>query len=159
MRWAHALFQKKVSFARLGLVVVDEQHRFGVEQRLALRSRGQADSERVLAPHQLMMSATPIPRSLAMSYYADLDVSVIDELPGGRQPITTKLVGEQRRGEIVGRIHDAVRAGAQAYWVCPLIEESEKLASQDIELQNATALHEELTAAMPTCAWRCCTVA
>ena len=145
----HALFQKKVSFARLGLVVVDEQHRFGVEQRLALRSRGQADSERVLAPHQLMMSATPIPRSLAMSYYADLDVSVIDELPGGRQPITTKLVGEQRRGEIVGRIHDAVRAGAQAYWVCPLIEESEKLASQDIELQNATALHEELTAAMP----------
>ena len=96
-----------------------------------------------------MMSATPIPRSLAMSYYADLDVSVIDELPGGRQPITTKLVSEQRRAEIVGRIHDAVRAGAQAYWVCPLIEESEKLASQDIELQNATALHEELTAAMP----------
>ena len=145
----HALFQKKVSFARLGLVVVDEQHRFGVEQRLALRSRGQADTDRILAPHQLMMSATPIPRSLAMSYYADLDVSVIDELPGGRQPITTKLVSEQRRGEIVGRIHDAVLAGAQAYWVCPLIEESEKLASQDIELQNATALHEELTAAMP----------
>ena len=145
----HALFQKKVSFARLGLVVVDEQHRFGVEQRLALRSRGQADTDRILAPHHLMMSATPIPRSLAMSYYADLDVSVIDELPGGRQPITTKLVSEQRRAEIVGRIHDAVCAGAQAYWVCPLIEESEKLASQDIELQNATALHEELTAAMP----------
>ena len=145
----HALFQKKVRFARLGLVVVDEQHRFGVEQRLALRSRGQADCERVLAPHQLMMSATPIPRSLAMSYYADLDVSVIDELPGGRQPITTKLVREQRRTEVIGRIHDAVRDGAQAYWVCPLIDESEKLAAQDIELQNATALYEELTAAMP----------
>ncbi|MCZ2136368.1 MAG: ATP-dependent DNA helicase RecG [Burkholderiales bacterium] len=145
----HALFQKKVRFARLGLVVVDEQHRFGVEQRLALRSRGRADSKEVLAPHQLMMSATPIPRSLAMSYYADLDVSVIDELPGGRQPITTKLVRDQRRSEVIGRIHDAVRDGAQAYWVCPLIDESEKLAAQDIELQNATALHEELTAAMP----------
>lgn len=145
----HALFQKKVSFARLGLVVVDEQHRFGVEQRLQLRNRGQQDSERMLAPHQLMMSATPIPRSLAMSYYADLDVSVIDELPGGRQPITTKLVSEARRGEVAARIFDAVQTGAQAYWVCPLIDESEKLMSQDIELQNATALHAELVAVMP----------
>ena len=145
----HALFQKKVSFARLGLVVVDEQHRFGVEQRLQLRQRGQQDTERALAPHQLMMSATPIPRSLAMSYYADLDVSVIDELPGGRQPITTKLVGEARRSEVAARIYSAVQTGAQAYWVCPLIDESEKLMSQDIELQNATALHTELVAAMP----------
>ena len=145
----HALFQKKVSFARLGLVVVDEQHRFGVEQRLQLRSRGQQDTARMLAPHQLMMSATPIPRSLAMSYYADLDVSVIDELPGGRQPITTKLVGEARRSEVAARIYSAVQTGAQAYWVCPLIDESEKLMSQDIELQNATALHAELVAAMP----------
>ncbi len=145
----HALFQKKVSFARLGLVVIDEQHRFGVEQRLQLRQRGQQDTERTLAPHQLMMSATPIPRSLAMSYYADLDVSVIDELPGGRQPITTKLVGEARRSEVAARIYSAVQTGAQAYWVCPLIDESEKLLSQDIELQNATALHAELVAAMP----------
>ncbi|MBL8308918.1 MAG: ATP-dependent DNA helicase RecG [Burkholderiales bacterium] len=145
----HALFQKKVSFARLGLVVVDEQHRFGVEQRLALRSRGQRDSERALAPHTLMMSATPIPRSLAMSYYADLDVSIIDELPGGRQPITTRLVNEVRRAEVTRRIREAVQQGAQAYWVCPLIDESERLAAQDIELQNATALHAELVAAMP----------
>jgi ATP-dependent DNA helicase RecG len=145
----HALFQKKVSFARLGLVVVDEQHRFGVEQRLQLRARGQQDSERQLAPHQLMMSATPIPRSLAMSYYADLDVSVIDELPGGRQPVTTKLIGEARRDEIVRRIHEAAQRGAQAYWVCPLIEESEKLEEQDVQLQDATALHADLVALMP----------
>jgi ATP-dependent DNA helicase RecG len=145
----HALFQKKVSFARLGLVVVDEQHRFGVEQRLQLRQRGQRDSERALAPHTLMMSATPIPRSLAMSYYADLDVSVIDELPNGRQPIATRLVNEARRFEIARHIYEAVQQGGQAYWVCPLIEESEKLASQGIELQNATALHADLVAAMP----------
>ncbi len=142
----HALFQKKVSFARLGLVVVDEQHRFGVEQRLQLRQRGQQDSERVLAPHTLMMSATPIPRSLAMSYYADLDVSVIDELPKGRQPITTKLVSEVRRTEIAGRIYDATQKGAQAYWVCPLIDESELM---EVELQNATALYADLVRAMP----------
>ncbi len=142
----HALFQKKVSFARLGLVVVDEQHRFGVEQRLQLRQRGQQDSERVFAPHTLMMSATPIPRSLAMSYYADLDVSVIDELPKGRQPITTKLVAEARRFEIANRIYEAVQQGAQAYWVCPLIDESEKM---EIELQNATALYADLVTAMP----------
>ena len=145
----HALFQKKVSFARLGLVVVDEQHRFGVEQRLQLRQRGQRDSERQPAPHTLMMSATPIPRSLAMSYYADLDVSVIDELPGGRQPIATKLVSEARRGEIVRRIYEVAQQGAQAYWVCPLIEESEKLAEQDVQLQDATALHADLVALMP----------
>ena len=145
----HALFQKKVSFARLGLVVVDEQHRFGVEQRLQLRQRGQQDSERQPAPHTLMMSATPIPRSLAMSYYADLDVSVIDELPGVRQPIATKLVGDARRGEIVRRIYEAAQQGAQSYWVCPLIEESEKLAEQDIQLQDATALHADLVALMP----------
>jgi len=142
----HALFQKKVSFARLGLVVVDEQHRFGVEQRLQLRQRGQQDSERQLAPHTLMMSATPIPRSLAMSYYADLDVSVIDELPKGRQPITTKLVAEARRGEIASRIYEAVQQGSQAYWVCPLIEESELM---EVELQNATALYADLILIMP----------
>ncbi len=145
----HALFQKKVSFARLGLVVVDEQHRFGVEQRLQLRQRGQQDSERQPAPHTLMMSATPIPRSLAMSYYADLDVSVIDELPGGRQPIATKLVSEARRSEIVRRIYEVAQQGAQTYWVCPLIEESEKLAEQDVQLQDATALHADLIALMP----------
>ena len=142
----HALFQKKVSFARLGLIVVDEQHRFGVEQRLQLRQRGQQDSERILAPHTLMMSATPIPRSLAMSYYADLDVSVIDELPQGRQPITTKLVSEARRGEIASRIYAAVQQGAQAYWVCPLIDESELM---EVELQNATALYADLVLLMP----------
>ena len=142
----HALFQKKVMFARLGLIVVDEQHRFGVEQRLQLRQRGQQDSERVLAPHTLMMSATPIPRSLAMSYYDDLDVSVIDELPQGRQPITTKLVSEARRGEIASRIYEAVQQGAQAYWVCPLIEESELM---EVELQNATALYADLVIVMP----------
>jgi ATP-dependent DNA helicase RecG len=142
----HALFQKKVSFARLGLVVVDEQHRFGVEQRLQLRLRGQQGTSAALAPHTLMMSATPIPRSLAMSYYADLDVSVIDELPGGRQPITTKLVAENRRTEIAERIYHATQQGAQAYWVCPLIEESEKM---EIELQNATALYTELVTMMP----------
>ena len=142
----HALFQKKVTFARLGLIVVDEQHRFGVEQRLQLRQRGQQDSERVLAPHTLMMSATPIPRSLAMSYYADLDVSVIDELPQGRQPITTKLVSEARRGEIASRIYEAVQQGVQAYWVCPLIEESELM---EVELQNATALYADLVLIMP----------
>ena len=151
----HALFQKKVSFARLGLVVVDEQHRFGVEQRLQLRQRGQRstpsplEGEKFVAPHTLMMSATPIPRSLAMSYYADLDVSVIDELPSGRQPITTRLVGEARRGEIVRRIYEAAQQGAQAYWVCPLIEESERLEAQDLQLQDATALHADLVALMP----------
>lgn len=120
----HALFQEAVQFKRLGLAIVDEQHRFGVQQRLALRQKGQPE------PHQLMMSATPIPRTLSMSYYADLDVSVIDELPPGRSPIVTKLVSDQRRDEILQRVRDACQAGHQAYWVCPLIEESEALQLQ-----------------------------
>lgn len=139
----HALFQKKVGFARLGLVVVDEQHRFGVEQRLELRARG---VEASIAPHTLMLSATPIPRSLAMSYYADIDVSVIDEIPSGRQPIITKLISERRRSEVAARIYEAAQNGAQAYWVCPLIEESEKL---EVQLQDASALYTELVTAMP----------
>jgi ATP-dependent DNA helicase RecG len=115
----HALIQKDVEFYRLGLAVVDEQHRFGVEQRLALRKKAAS-----LVPHQLMMSATPIPRTLAMTYYADLDVSTIDELPPGRRPITTKLLSEKRRGEVLARIREACGEGQQAYWVCPVIEES-----------------------------------
>jgi ATP-dependent DNA helicase RecG len=114
----HALIEDRVEFARLGLTIVDEQHRFGVRQRLALKEKG-------LYAHQLAMSATPIPRTLAMSYYADLDVSVLDELPPGRMPVTTKLVSEARRDQVVARVHDACRAGGQAYWVCPLIEENE----------------------------------
>ena len=123
----HALFQAEVAFAKLGLAIVDEQHRFGVEQRLALASKGAAE------PHQLMMSATPIPRTLSMSYLADLDVTVIDELPPGRTPVVTKLVAEERRDEVTQRVRESCREGAQAYWVCPLIEESE-------QLQLATAL-------------------
>ncbi len=117
----HALFQEQVEFKNLGLAVVDEQHRFGVHQRLALRQKG-ADTGQ--EPHQLMMSATPIPRTLSMSYYADLDVSVIDELPPGRTPVVTKLVGDSRRDEVVARVRDACLKGRQAYWVCPLIEET-----------------------------------
>jgi ATP-dependent DNA helicase RecG len=117
----HALFQETVQFKKLGLAIIDEQHRFGVAQRLALRQKGQPE------PHQLMMTATPIPRTLSMSYYADLDVSVIDELPPGRTPIVTKLISEERRNEILKRVHDACKQGNQAYWVCPLIEESEAL--------------------------------
>lgn len=117
----HALFQECVQFKKLGLAIVDEQHRFGVHQRLALRQKGQPE------PHQLMMSATPIPRTLSMSYYADLDVSVIDELPPGRTPIVTKLVSDVRRDEILQRVREACLQGNQAYWVCPLIEESEAL--------------------------------
>ena len=125
----HALFEDDVVFHKLGLAIIDEQHRFGVRQRLALRLKGTqscaggptADAQ----PHQLMMSATPIPRTLAMSYYADLDVSVIDELPPGRTPVTTKLVSETRRDEVIARVRDACAAGSQAYWVCPLVEEIE----------------------------------
>lgn len=117
----HALFQEAVQFKNLGLAIIDEQHRFGVHQRLALRQKGQPE------PHQLMMSATPIPRTLSMSYYADLDVSVIDELPPGRTPIVTKLVSDSRRDEILARVREACLLGNQAYWVCPLIEESEAL--------------------------------
>ncbi|MEO8627948.1 MAG: ATP-dependent DNA helicase RecG, partial [Betaproteobacteria bacterium] len=123
----HALFQDQVEFQRLGLAIVDEQHRFGVQQRLALRQKGAREGEQ---PHQLMMSATPIPRTLAMSYYADLDVSVIDELPPGRTPIVTKLLSDARRDEVESRVRDACMQGRQAYWVCPLIEESEALQLQ-----------------------------
>jgi len=132
----HALFQERVAFPSLGLAVVDEQHRFGVAQRLALRTKGED-------LHQLMMSATPIPRTLSMSYYADLDVSVIDELPPGRKPVLTKLVADSRRPEVVKRIRDACVAGGQAYWVCPLIEESEQLQLQTV-LDTHTALSAEL---------------
>jgi ATP-dependent DNA helicase RecG len=138
----HALFQAQVQFNKLGLVVVDEQHRFGVEQRLSLRQKGQSDE--VSAPHQLMMSATPIPRTLSMSYFADLDVSVIDELPPGRTPIATKLVSDARREEIVERVRAACSKGAQAYWVCPLIEESEVL-----QLQTALDTFEHLQQPFP----------
>ena len=133
----HALFQERVAFPSLGLAVVDEQHRFGVSQRLALRTKGQD-------LHQLMMSATPIPRTLSMSYYADLDVSIIDELPPGRIPVVTKLVADSRRGEVVKRVRDACVAGGQAYWVCPLIEESEQLQLQTA-LDTYAALTEELS--------------
>jgi ATP-dependent DNA helicase RecG len=133
----HALFQSQVEFARLGLVIVDEQHKFGVQQRLALRSKGGE-------PHQLMMSATPIPRTLAMSYYADLDVSVIDELPPGRTPVVTKLVGDARRDEVFERVRAACLAGRQAYWVCPLIDESEAL-----QLQTALDTYNTLRTAFP----------
>ena len=132
----HALFQEGVEMPALGLVIVDEQHRFGVAQRLALRGKGLAEA------HQLMMSATPIPRTLAMTFYADLDVSVLDELPPGRTPVATRMVNQKRRAEIVAWVGKACAEGRQVYWVCPLIEESEKL-----ELQTAVALFAELTAA------------
>ena len=134
----HALFQEGVDIPKLGLAIIDEQHRFGVAQRLALRGKGLAEA------HQLMMSATPIPRTLAMTFYADLDVSVLDEMPPGRKPVATRLVSQKRRREIVAWVGKACAEGRQVYWVCPLIEESEKL-----ELQTAVALHEELTAALP----------
>ena len=138
----HALIQDAVDFARLGLAIVDEQHRFGVQQRLALRQKG-GDAASGAIPHQLMMSATPIPRTLAMSYYADLDVSVLDELPPGRTPVRTKLVADARRDEVTARVQVAVASGRQAYWVCPLIEESEKLQLQTA-LETHAALSDEL---------------
>jgi ATP-dependent DNA helicase RecG len=137
----HALIQDKVSFAKLGLAVIDEQHRFGVRQRLEIQQR--VGSE-LFYCHQLMMSATPIPRTLAMTYYADLDVSVIDELPPGRKPITTKVVKAARRDEVISGLHDWLTKGLQAYWVCPLIEESEVL-----QLQTAVESFEQLTQALP----------
>ena len=165
----HAVIQEQVRFERLGLAIIDEQHRFGVAQRLALRQKlmeapaagppqgggsplgGQwttrsreAWGTSVQEPHLLMMSATPIPRTLAMSYYADLDVSTIDELPPGRTPVVTKLVAAHRRDEVVERIRDQIAQGRQVYWVCPLIEESEAL-----DLRNATETHAELTQALP----------
>ena len=141
----HAVIEDKVQLHRLGLVIIDEQHRFGVAQRLALRSKSVVDDAgQRFEPHLLMMSATPIPRTLAMSYYADLDVSTIDELPPGRSPIVTKVVHERRREEIVSRIAQQLAQGRQVYWVCPMIEESEAL-----DLRNATATHAELQAALP----------
>ena len=133
----HALIEENVTFAKLGLTVVDEQHRFGVRQRLALKDKGQF-------AHQLAMSATPIPRTLAMSLYADLDVSVLDELPPGRTPIVTKLVAESRRADVLARVRTACLVGGQAYWVCPLIEESETL-----QLKTAEETYAMLVAAMP----------
>jgi ATP-dependent DNA helicase RecG len=136
----HAVIQDKVLFKNLALAVIDEQHRFGVAQRLALRNKLTHDG---MEPHMLMMTATPIPRTLAMSYYADLDVSTIDELPPGRTPIVTKVVSEARRDEVVQRIRAQVAQGRQVYWVCPLIEESEAL-----DLTNATQTHADLSAAL-----------
>ena len=133
----HALIEEGVEFARLGLAIVDEQHRFGVRQRLALKQKSEFS-------HQLTMSATPIPRTLAMSFYADLDVSVIDELPPGRTPVVTKLVSEARRDEVIARVRDACRSGRQAYWICPLIEESETL-----QLKTAEETFARLTAELP----------
>ena len=137
----HALFQSDVHFKRLGLAVVDEQHRFGVHQRLALRQKGEAGG---LTPHQLIMTATPIPRTLAMSAYADLDLSVIDELPPGRTPVQTVAVPDERRPEVVSRIRNACAEGRQSYWVCTLIEESEAL-----QCQAAEATRDALTETLP----------
>ena len=160
----HAVIQEKVKFKNLALAIIDEQHRFGVAQRLALRSKaspapvainglsptpalphtGEGGQTALNEPHLLMMTATPIPRTLAMSYYADLDVSTIDELPPGRTPIVTKLVNDARRDEVIERIRGQLAEGRQIYWVCPLIEESES-----IDLVNATQTHEVLSAALP----------
>ncbi len=136
----HALFQEGVEFRSLALVIVDEQHRFGVHQRLALREKGSRDGHQ---PHQLIMTATPIPRTLAMTAYADLDVSVIDELPPGRTPVHTVVLADSRRDEVVQRIRTACLAGRQAYWVCPLIDESEEMPYQAAE-ETAAALRQAL---------------
>jgi ATP-dependent DNA helicase RecG len=137
----HALFQQEVHFAKLALVIIDEQHRFGVHQRLALKEKSQPAVDH---PHQLIMTATPIPRTLAMSAYADLDTSVIDELPPGRKPINTVVIDNTRRQQIIDRVQQACAEGRQAYWVCTLIEESETLEAQAAEDSCA-----ELTAALP----------
>jgi len=137
----HAVIQAEVQFARLGLAIIDEQHRFGVAQRLALRDKLE---QQALEPHLLMMSATPIPRTLAMTVFADLDISTIDELPPGRTPIVTKVFSDAKRDGVIHTIATEVGLGKQVYWVCPLIEESENL-----DLQNATATHEQLSAALP----------
>jgi len=155
----HALFQQQVRFSHLGLAIIDEQHRFGVQQRLQLASKGAAGSANGNGnssatdngsatedtPHQLIMSATPIPRTLAMTLYADLDVSIVDELPPGRTPVRTVVLPEEKRAAIVARIDEACRSGRQAYWVCPLIEESEELAASAAE-ETAAALAEALPA-------------
>ncbi len=135
----HALFQEEVRFHRLGLAIIDEQHRFGVHQRMALRDKGNG-----WMPHQLIMTATPIPRTLAMALYAELASSVIDERPPGRSPVRTALISHERRDEVIERIRAACGAGTQAYWVCPLVEESEQL-----EAESAEATAERLRAALP----------
>ncbi|HEX7769306.1 MAG TPA: ATP-dependent DNA helicase RecG, partial [Dokdonella sp.] len=143
----HALMQEGVAFRRLGLAIIDEQHRFGVHQRLSLRDKGrvaQAGPEAPIVPHQLVLTATPIPRTLAMTAYADLDVSVIDELPPGRTPVQTVAIASSRRTEVVERIRGACAEGRQAYWVCTLIEESDQLEAQAVEVAYA-----ELVAALP----------
>ena len=143
----HAVIQGEVQFARLGLAIIDEQHRFGVAQRLALRDKLESagsGSTRALEPHLLMMSATPIPRTLAMTVFADLDISTVDELPPGRTPIVTKVFSDAKRDAVIARIRDEAAQGRQVYWVCPLIEESEHL-----DLQNATAAHAQLSLALP----------
>lgn len=137
----HALYQDDVVFGNIGFVIIDEQHRFGVHQRLALRNKGGAGGR---LPHQLIMTATPIPRTLAMTIYADLDVSIIDELPPGRRPVTTVVVPDARRAEIHERVRTICAAGPQVYWVCTLIDESEVLQCQD-----ATRTAEEIAAALP----------
>ena len=137
----HALFQEGVSFSKLALIVIDEQHRFGVHQRMALREKGASGAGQ---PHQLVMTATPIPRTLAMAAYADLDTSIIDELPPGRQPVQTVVLPDSRRDEVIERVRRACASGQQAYWVCPLIEESEVL-----DYEAAEARHEILTQALP----------
>ena len=137
----HALFQEGVEFKNLALVVIDEQHRFGVHQRVALREKGVGDQG---YPHQLVMTATPIPRTLAMAAYADLDTSIIDELPPGRKPVSTIAVPETRREQVIDRVREACRAGQQAYWVCPLIEESDVL-----DFEAAEASYAMLTEALP----------
>jgi ATP-dependent DNA helicase RecG len=134
----HALFQDDVEYAALGLVIIDEQHRFGVHQRLALKQKGKQ-----AVPHQLVMTATPIPRTLAMTAFADLDVSVIDELPPGRTPVTTVVISDARRDEVMQRVEEACKNGRQAYWVCTLIEESESLQCQAAE-DTAALLAEQL---------------
>jgi ATP-dependent DNA helicase RecG len=136
----HALFQQDVCFYRLGLIIVDEQHRFGVHQRLALREKGRSGDH---APHQLIMTATPIPRTLAMTAYADLDTSVIDQLPPGRQPVETAVMPDTRREEIIERVRMACAEGRQVYWVCTLIDESEALQCQAAEA-TAQSLAEQL---------------
>ena len=156
----HAVIQQDVHFARLGLAVVDEQHRFGVAQRLALRHKLKAadGAGGGLEPHLLMMSATPIPRTLAMSYFADLEVSTIDELPPGRTPIVTKVIADNRREELIARVRDEVAGGKQAYWVCPLVDEADAEGGTSLrggrplaELRNATETHQQLAAALPGC--------
>jgi ATP-dependent DNA helicase RecG len=144
----HAIIQEKVRFDKLALAIIDEQHRFGVAQRLALRNKAAmrlpGETQTLpFEPHLLMMTATPIPRTLAMTYYADLDVSTLDELPPGRRPVVTKVFNETRRPEVIARIRAQIAQGRQVYWVCPLIEESEAL-----DLTNATQTHAELCAAL-----------